>query len=69
MTVSRSVEGQLISEARICIYSQRRRQPSRSGGVRMDGGGSGGQAPEKFFGATPFKTMGNAHFEDRNTPF
>ena len=31
--------------------------------------GSGGEAHGKFFGATPFKTLGNAHFEDRNTPF
>ena len=22
-----------------------------------------------FFGATPFRTLGNAPFEDRNTPF
>ena len=45
-------------------FEQRRRQPPRSGGgVRIDGG-------PKFFGATPFKTLGNAHFEDRkNTPF
>ena len=31
--------------------------------------GSRDEAPGKFFGAAPFKTLGNAHFEDRNTPF
>ena len=39
------------------------------GGGGKDGWGSGGEAAGKFFGATPFKTMGNAYFEDRNTPF
>ena len=48
--------------------------PARGGASRREVGGrdiwgSGGEAHGKFFGATPFKTLGNAHFEDRNTPF
>ena len=37
-------------------------------GVRRDGG-PGGRSPRKIFGATPLKILGNASFEDRNTPF
>ena len=62
-----------LQNSEYMIYSsgdwQRRRQPPRSGGGGRDIWGSGGEAPGKFFGATPFKTLGNAHFEDRNTPF
>ena len=46
--------------------------PNNKGSTKVGGKerwGSGGEAPGKFFGATPLKTLGNASFEDRNTPF